>query len=50
MPKSEASSTSFVAGTGGTYIVTALGGGATSDILVANESTAVVKAQTFFNL
>ena len=37
MPRNEAASTSFVAGAGGTYIVTPLGGGGASDILVANE-------------
>jgi Ca2+-binding RTX toxin-like protein len=50
MPGFEAGSTSFVAGAGGTYIVTQLGGGHTSDILVAGASVSAVHAQTFFNL
>jgi Ca2+-binding RTX toxin-like protein len=50
LPAGEAASTSFVAGAGGTYIVTPLGGGGASDILVANESPAVVHSQTFLNL
>jgi Ca2+-binding RTX toxin-like protein len=50
MPGFEAGSTSFEAGSGGTYIVTQLGGGQTSDILVAGASVSAVQGQTFFNL